>query len=122
MLSLYVSCQFLFIIWPLFEYYWNGAIETPLPTRLPGVDIANRNDFIILTSFHLFMLTIAGAGLGYFDGIMAVFTFNILAFSGLIRNQVKQLNQMFLMDKKHSKPQIYSKFRNIILMHQEMNE
>lgn len=121
MLSLYILCGMVFNFWPFVEYLWSGKLDTPLPARIPYVDHSTTKGFIILFSFLAFMNSMAGVGLAFADNIFVFFAFNVLTFSGLILNQCRQLNEM-LVSLKHKPGCIRFKFRNIILMHKEMNE
>lgn len=123
MMSLYCFTEMMFCFTPVMEFIWMGSLNPPLPTRLPGVDITSQRGFILLSTFHLSLLSIAGIGMAFFDGLVAILTFNLMAYSGLIDNHVKQLN-IILLDEKHAKALevICSKFRNILLKHKKMNE
>lgn len=93
---------------------------TPLAARFPFVDQDENTGFIIVFAFQAFILAIAAVGLAFSDLLFTILTFNIMTFSGLIFNQSKQLNEMLLY-QKHNTGSVQFKFRNIILMHQEMN-
>lgn len=121
MFALYILCSTVFSFWPIGIYLWSAEIETPLAMRFPHIDISTRTGFTVMTAFEVSMLYAACIGLGFIDGLVAILTLNILVFSGLIRNQMTELNEM-LLDPDQSKLGIHIKFRNIILMHKDMKE
>lgn len=121
MMILYCLCSGAFLTWPMVETIWTGQFPMFLALRLPGIDETTRNGRTILTCFQAYMITIAGFGIGFFDGLYSIFTFNILIFSGLIRAQKERLNKV-LETPKHSLGEVAFMFRNFIQMHQEMDE
>lgn len=121
MFTLYVLCSVAFTSWPVILYFWSGEIETPLPLRLPRIDISSKQGYIVMASYDIFMVFVASLGLGFLDGTYSILTFNLLVLSGLIKTQMHDLNEM-LVQKIQSKYQIHIKFRNIINMHREMKE
>lgn len=119
MLALYNLSSVAFLSWPLVAFAFTGKFTPFLPNRLPYFDIETTNGFVIHCIFHVYLLCIAGMGLGFIDGIYLIFTLNVLTFSGLVTHQIKRLNQV-LATPKHSKAEVRFLFRNIILMHKEM--
>lgn len=116
--TLYLLCAIVFNIWPMLQYVWSKEIYAPLPGRIPFVDYDTRRGFIILYAFQSIMNIMAALGIAFADSMFAIFTLNILTFSGLFAIQSKQLNEM-LLNSKQKIGCIRIKFRNVILMHQE---
>lgn len=121
MMILYCLCSIAFLTWPVAETAWTGQFKMFLAVRLPGIDPSTHHGRIILTSFHAYMISIGGFGLGFMDGLYSIFTLNILVFSGLIRGQKERLNKV-LETPKHLLGEVAFMFRNFIRMHQEMDE
>lgn len=121
LLAIYCLTSGVFIGWSFVEYFWTGVLLPPLPARIPGIDVSTRQGYLVLAGFQSIMSAMAGCGLAFIDGTYTVFTFNILAFSGLIKFQTRILNSM-LVDANYSHTSIRIQFRNIILMHKEMYE
>lgn len=121
LIFLYLLCQVAFSLIPLYEYFATGVFKTPLPALVPGIDTNTPLGLTVLTVCQMYLIYVAGVCLGFLDGAFAVMAFNILAFSGLIAEQVQQLNAA-LAKGKQAKSVAQFKFRHILLMHQEMNE
>lgn len=114
----------IFAIWPFYNYYYfDHVLETPIPLSFPGVDASTGKGLIVKMALQYILIILVVIGVDYYDGIFAVMIYNTLAFSGLIVNQIEQLNTL-LTDKKQSRDtnNISNKFRNLIFMHIEKNK
>lgn len=100
-----------------------GEIEPPLAQKIPGVDSKSLTGYIMILIWLVVQSLAVDAIHLYTDSTCATFAHNTSLFSGLIRQQIEQLNKM-LAHKKMSKDStcILLTFRNIIQMHIEMTE
>lgn len=123
LLTLYCFSGIGFLSWTIIEYFMHGAQGIPYFSQLPYVDSSTKLGFVIMVAFHTILTAMSSLGMSAVDGTFAVFTFNIMAFSGLMKNQVKQLNEM--LDRKDvpkTSEIIRYKFRNFIMMHKDLTE
>ena len=120
MLVLYLLCGLAFISTPGILYLLTNEIEMVLPLYLMGIKVNSVTGFGINTLYHIFMVSVATVGFYYMDGLYANLVLNVLAMTGLIRNQFHEMNKMLLMSHEYPTSQIRMRFRNIILMHKEM--
>lgn len=122
LLLLYCFSGLGFLVWTIGEYLILGS-DLPSFSQLPGINSSKTPGFLIMALFHVILTTMSSLGMGAVDGTVAVFTFNIRAFSGLFKQQIERLNaKLEQRDVNNSSQFIRYKFRNIIMMHREMTQ
>lgn len=111
------------ILLPTIYYFSTGDVTTILKVQLLGVDSSTPIGYTITTIYHIAVVLSLVLLFVYFDGLYALYVFNVRLFSGLLRHQVEQLN-VLLEDDEASKDMLRIKLtlRNIIKMNGEMIE
>lgn len=120
MTMVYVSSVFMFIPYPLYKYYTKHEFVPMMDLYLPGIDETTYTGYMILTTFHLSIFVFGTLGVSSSDFCHAIMILSPLINSKLISLDLHQIN----VDLKEKQPMtlIKSRFRNTLLMHQELDE
>lgn len=122
-LTLYMMNGFFILIWPFVSYLWHGELYTDIYHQILGVDSSTPIGFTMKLIYNAYAIVILVLSFSYFDGIYAIYAYNVRMFSDLIVHQIGQLNG--IIENEHisnDKLRIRITFRNIIQMHCEMIE
>lgn len=111
------------MIHPFINSYIVGELRSSTAQQIMGVDSSTTYGFIITTVWGIIQCIIFIPLSTFTDFMYPVYAYNVQLFSGLIRRQMDQLNNL-LVDKTKSKDILCIKItlRNIVQMHIEMNE
>lgn len=121
LLTLYNSCLIAFVCLPMLHNFFAKKMNLPLPAYLPCVDPRSSHGFMILAVFHSVFAVFGTSALGFSDALFGMIAFNSMTFSSLIAEQTQQLNGIMTDASVENKPALIRwKWRNLILMHQEM--
>lgn len=118
LLTLYVLSVFTFLPYPIYMYLFKNEVVTLFPLYMPGVDETSFLGYIFLSSFQFVSLFLATLGVCGCDFIVALIIVSTLIFSKIISLEMQEIENDFL--EKNAVAIVRGRFRNIILMHQEM--
>lgn len=120
---LYASNGCILIFWPAADYFLTGELHPIFTPQMIGTDLSTPMGYTITLMFHISLTISLVLWFIYFDGLYAIYVFNVWLFSGLICHQIEQLNGV-LEDEEATKDILRIKitFRNILKMHAEMAE
>lgn len=116
--TLYILSVFTFFPYPIYMYLFKHEVVTIIPLYLPLVDDKTFIGYVFLCSFQVLMFFWATLGVLACDFFMAIIIISTLIFSKLISLDLQQLEIDFQID--NSDITVKGRFRNILLMHQEM--
>lgn len=118
MTIVYISSTFTFYFYPVYMYLYENEIVPIIPLYLPAIDENQFTGYVILCVIHVTVLNLATFGVLACDFFIAIIIISTLIFAKLISLDFEQID-MDLM-KNASPLRITGRFRNILLMHQEM--
>lgn len=118
MTTLYIFSVFTFFPYPLYMYYFKNKVVTMIPLYLPGVDESHLTGYIILSAYQIIIFVIGTLGVLACDFFMAIIIISTLIFAKLISLDIEQINNDLLL--KDSMVTVKFRFKNVLLMHQEM--
>lgn len=120
MSTLYLLSVFTFFPYPLYMYYFENEVVTILPIYMPFVDETTFAGYIITCAYQIVLLVLATIGVLACDSFMAIIIVSTLIFAKLIKFDMEQINED--LKEKESTLTVKARFRNILLMHQEMTK
>lgn len=120
MSTLYLLSVFTFFPYPLYMYYFENEVVTMIPIYMPFVDEKTFTGYIIVSGYQITIFVIATLGVLACDSFMAIIIVSTLIFAKLIKFDMEQINDDLL--EKDSTITVKARFRNILLMHQEMTK
>lgn len=120
MITVYMLSGFLFISYPLYMYYVEGEVIPLMDLYVPGIDETTYYGYIALATSHIIYIFLGTFGISACDFAMLMMMISPLMFSKLISLDLQQINVD--LKEKVQKVFVRSRFRNIILMHQELDE
>lgn len=118
MLTLYILSVFTFLPYPIFMYLFRKEVVTMLGLYMPGIDETTLVGYTFLTIYQFIALLFATLGVCAYDFFIAISTISSLIFSKIISLEMDQIN--IDLEKGESILIVLGRFRNVILMHQEM--
>lgn len=118
---LYFVSGIAFLVYPLYMYFFKGELVTINPSYLPGIDETTVKGYIMITIYHIVLLSVAVVGATASDCLFTMLIANTPVLSLLIEMEVEQLNDA-LASENTDKLLVKSKFRNMLFMHREMTE
>lgn len=118
---LYTCSGFIYIMYPTYEYVVNHRFEPILALMVPGIDHTKLSHYIFLCVFHVIITVSAVVGTIASDFPFVCMIVNVLLLSNIMKVNIKELNAM-LRQKERNVTRIRAKFRNIIIIHQEITE
>lgn len=89
-----------------------------IPLYMPGIDETTFSGYVSLLIYQFTCLFCATLGLSACDFFIAIMIVSTLIFSKIISLEIAQIDSDVL--EKNSTPIVRGRFRNILLMHQEM--
>lgn len=119
--SLYFLSALSYFVYPIYVYSIKREIITLMPTYLPGIDEGTATGFVIVTCYHIVLLSVAFVSASACDFLFTMLIANTPIMANLIQMEVQQLNDI-LTSPKIDAPLLNTKLRNILLMHREMTE
>lgn len=117
---LYTSSVLVYYSYAIFVYITTNQLIPLVPFHLPLVDETTSVGLFILNIYLLVINSMSIAGLVAMDFFTAVITISTLIFAKLISLDLNQINADMLAGA--SRITVYGRFRNVLLMHQEMVE
>lgn len=87
---------------------------------MPGVDENTTFGFVILTTYHIFLISVASVGVAATDFFLALIIVSSLIFAKLLSLEMQQIHAD--LEEKDTMLAIKCRFRNILRMHKEMSE
>lgn len=120
MITVYMLTGFLFFPYPLYMYYVKGEVIPLMDLYIPGIDETTFIGYIALAVSHIMYIFLGTFGISACDFVMVMLMISPLIFSKLISLDLQQVNVD--LKEKVSTVFVRSRFRNIILMHQEFEE
>lgn len=117
-LILYVLSTFTFLPYPIYMYLFKNEIVTMLPLHMPGVDETTFAGYISLSAYHFVSLFLATLGVCACDFFVAIMIVSTLIFAKIITLEMSHIDGD--LEEKDSTSIVRGRFRNILLMHQEM--
>lgn len=118
MTTLYILSVFTFFPYPIYMYFFESQIVTIIPVYLPGIDEKTLVGYIIQNSFQIIIVSLATLGILACDFFMAIIIISSLIFAKLISLDMEQIEKDLQLE--NSITTVRGRFRNIVLMHQEM--
>lgn len=118
MTPVYISSAFIFLLYPLYMYFFENELVPILPLYLPFVDQSTVTGYIILNTYLIIAILFATCGLLGCDFFMTIITVSTLIFAKLMTIEMKQICADLQVD--NSAQIVKRRFRNMLLMHQEM--
>lgn len=117
MSTLYLLSVFTFFPYPLYMYYFEHEVVTIIPIHIPFVDDTTFVGYIIVSAYQIILFVLATTGVLACDSYMAIIIVSTLIFAKLIAFDMEQIDDDLLL--KDPMITVRSRFRNILLMHQE---
>lgn len=117
-LILYVLSTFTFLPYPIYMYLFKNEIVTMLPLYMPGVDETTFAGYISLSAYHFVSLFLATLGVCACDFFVAIMIVSTLIFAKIITLEMSHIDDD--LEEEDSTSIVRGRFRNILLMHQEM--
>lgn len=117
---MYFSLIFVVLTYPGFMYFTQHELVPIMPLYIPGIDENTIIGYIIITIYHLTMITLASVGIAATDFFLAIVIISSLIFAKLIWLEMQQIHTD--LDEKSSELSLKVHFRNILRMHKEMCE
>lgn len=108
-----------FFIFPIYKYFFDNQLVPMMLIFIPGIDHSTTKGFIILSIIHCFLAALGIIALSSCDVFYALMICNVPIMGRLIEDEVNQLNQS--LTDSESVESIY-RFRNVLLMHQEISK
>lgn len=118
MATLYLLSVFTFFPYPLYMYYFENEVVPLIPLFLPGIDETTFAGYVLISCYQVVVFVLATIGVLACDAYMAIIIVSTLIFSKLISLDLEQIEDDLLL--KDPTLTVRGRFRNIILMHQEM--
>lgn len=121
MIIAYSTCILAFFSIPIFVYLTTSELVPVLPLYLPIVDESTTVGYTILTIYHISCAILATIGFTAIDYFMAIVITSSLIFAKLISSDLQEMN-IDLLENDAGLMAAKARFRNVLLMHQEMGE
>lgn len=118
MTTLYILSVFTFLPYPIYMYFFKNEVVPIIPLYLPYVDDEQLSGYIILGTFHIIIFFLATLGVLACDFFMAIVIISTFIFAKLITWDLEQTDTE--QSAKDSLRLVRGRFRNVLLMHQEM--
>lgn len=118
MSTTYLLSVFTFFPYPIYMYLFENEVVTIIPIYLPFVDHTDFVGYCILGAFHIILIVLATIGILACDFFMAIVIISTLIFSKLISLDLQQID--IDCQEKGAEMTVKGRFRNVLLMHQEM--
>lgn len=116
----YVSTVMSILCMPIFVYFTQHEVTPIMPLYIPGIDEKTTIGYIILAIYHLHLNFLSLVGVFATDYFLIVVIVSSLIFAKLITLEIQQIHCE--LDEKCSTRTIRIRFRNILLMHRELDE
>lgn len=114
----YLLSVFTFFPYPVYMYLFEHEVVTIIPIYSPYLDHTHFVDYCILGAFHITLFIFATLGILACDFFMAINIISTLIFSKLISLDLQQID--IDSQQKGAEMTVKGRFRNVLLMHQEM--
>lgn len=118
--AVYFGCVLLYIVYPIYVYFFEHKIMTIFPYQIPGIDPQTANGYLITTAFQLFGLITGFFGISSSDFFFSLIVLNIPVFPHIIGIQIEELNAL-LNKENQNVAHVRQTFFNLLLMHREMS-
>lgn len=118
MTTLYLLSVFTFFPYPVYMYLFENEVVTIVPIYLPFIDHTQFVGYCIVGAFHITLFIFATLGILACDFFMAIVIISTLIFSKLISLDLQQTD--IDCAQKSAEITVKGRFRNVLLMHQEM--
>lgn len=115
------SCSVTFLLYPFYIYFLKGELMPLMPLYLPGIDETTIIGYIILNCYLFLCAMFSIIGLGALEFLLAIIIISSLIFAKLISRELQQIN-IDLQEDDSTMLVAKGRFKNILLMHQEMGE
>ena len=112
---------FAFLLYPIYMYFMHDEIVPILPIYLPLIDASTVIGYTMMSLYHLIMFTLATTGFGALEFLLAIVIVNTLIFAKLISWDLQQMN-VELQEGESRTLTVKLHFKNVLLMHQEMDQ
>lgn len=119
--ALNLSSILSYFVYPLYMYFFQGSIITLLPTYIPGIDENTITGYVIISFYHIMLLSVALVAASACDFLFTMIITNTPVMAELIAMEVQKLNEL-LTSEKVDVPLAKATFKNILLMHRETAE
>lgn len=118
MSTLYLLSVFTFFPYPAYMYFFKHEVVTMIPLYAPFIDESQPAGYIALGALHIMLFFFATLGILACDFFMAIIIISTLIFAKLISLELEQID----IDQplKNSELLVRGRFRNVLIMHQEM--
>lgn len=99
-------------------YFFEHEVVPIIPVFVPFIDETQLTGYIILGVFHITLLVLGILGVLACDFFMAIIIISTLIFAKLTSMELEQID----IDQQIEDPEISirGRFKNVLLMHQEM--
>lgn len=119
--TLYFSALGLYLIYPAYMFFIENEIALFVPIYIPTLDESTLIGYGILSAYHLTIMIFGTAAGAASDFLHITIITNVPVLAEIFAESVEDLNEL-LMKKKKDLPMCHSKFKNIILLHRELQE
>lgn len=116
--TLYILSVFTFFPYPIYMYFFKNEVVTIIPVYVPGIDDTQFSGYVFLCCYQIILFVLATLGVLACDFFMAIVIISTLIFAKLIILDMEQIEHD--QELKDSVFIVRGRFRNILLMHQEM--
>lgn len=119
MTTVYISSVFTLFPYPIYMYFVRNEVVSLLPMLLPFVDESHLGGYILLNTYQIIAMVLFVFGVLACDFFMTISIISTLIPAKLISLEMEQIGTDLQLEQ--SAPIIIKgRFRNVLLMHQEM--
>lgn len=117
-------CGMIYIVNPIFSYFWLNEIKPMLPVYMPFIDENTLIGFIELTLIHIIFIFTGALGTVSVDFMVVMIVLNVPIFSTIFSDNVHELNDILhARNDGHDKSVLTkAKLRNLFFMFGEICE